>query len=56
VEKQSEHYVGTDSSIDTQIVRFATDGLWLADILGSHDGDAASRRALIDRLIGLTQK
>lgn len=56
VEKQGEHYIGTDSSVDTQIVRFATDGIWLADILGSHESEAASRRTLIDRLISLTQK
>ena len=56
VEKQAEHYVGTDSSVETQIVRFATDGIWLADILGSHDSSAGSRQDLIDRLISLTQK
>lgn len=54
VEKQGEEFVGTDSSVDTQIVRFATDGLWLADILGSHAATAGSRQALVDRLISLT--
>lgn len=56
VEKRAEHYVGTDSSVDTQIVRFAADGIWLADVFGSHDGDAQARRALLDRLVSLTQK
>ncbi|MET0749152.1 MAG: TetR/AcrR family transcriptional regulator [Rhizobium sp.] len=56
VEKQSEDFVGTDSSIDTQIVRFATDGIWLSDLLGSHASAVASQPALIDRLISLTHK
>lgn len=56
VEKQSEDFVGTDSSVDNQIVRFATDGIWLADLLSSHPAGAQSQPALIDRLISLTQK
>jgi AcrR family transcriptional regulator len=56
VEKQSEDFVGTDSSIDTQIVRFATDGIWLADLVGSHENVSASQQALVDRLISLTHK
>jgi len=56
VEKQSEDFVGTDSSVDSQIVRFATDGIWLADILSSHSSTAQSQQAVIDRLISLTHK
>jgi AcrR family transcriptional regulator len=55
VEKQAEAFVGTDSSVDTQIVRFAADGLWLADILASH-ADLGSQQALVERLISLTHK
>jgi len=56
VEKQSEDFVGTDSSVDAQIVRFATDGIWLADLLGSHESTLASQQALFERLINLTRK
>jgi AcrR family transcriptional regulator len=55
VRERSEEYVGTDSSVDAAIVRLATDGLWLADLLGSLDMDEGSRQRLVDRLIGLTQ-
>ncbi len=56
VEKQSENFVGTDSSVDARIVRFATDGIWLAEVLGSGDATPASRQALVDRLVSLTHK
>lgn len=56
VEKQSEDFVGTDSSVETQIVRFATDGLWLADLLGSHESLSVSQQPLVDRLVSLTRK
>lgn len=56
VEKQSEDFVGTDSSVDARIVRFATDGIWLGEVLGSSETSPANDKALIDRLIGLTQK
>ncbi|MDQ0563829.1 AcrR family transcriptional regulator [Rhizobium mesoamericanum] len=55
VQERTEEYVGTDSSIEAQIVRFAADGLWLADMLGSHD-DGSDRPALIARLVELTNK
>ncbi|NLR96899.1 TetR/AcrR family transcriptional regulator [Rhizobium sp. P38BS-XIX] len=55
VRERSEEYVGTDSSVDAAIVRLATDGIWLADLLGSHDLDQGARQRLIDRLIELTQ-
>ncbi len=56
VEKQSENFVGTDSSVDARIVRFATDGIWLAEVLGSGDATPASRQALVERLVSLTHK
>ncbi|SEH76445.1 transcriptional regulator, TetR family [Rhizobium tibeticum] len=55
VQERTEEYVGTDSSVDAQIVRFAADGLWLADMLGSHD-NGGDRHALIARLVELTNK
>jgi AcrR family transcriptional regulator len=56
IEARAEEFIGTDSSIDMQIVRFATDGIWLADLIGSHESALSSRQAVVDRLILLTQK
>jgi hypothetical protein len=55
VRERSEEYVGTDSSVDAAVVLLATDGLWLADLLGSHEMDESAREKLVDRLIELTQ-
>lgn len=55
VRERSEEYVGTDSSPSAQIVRLAADGLWLADILGSHEMDDRERQSLVMRLIDLTK-
>ena len=54
--KRTDEYVGTDSSIGAEIVRFAADGLWLSDLLGSNDMDEASRLALLAALNELTTK
>jgi AcrR family transcriptional regulator len=56
VQTRADEYIGTDSSLDAQIVRFAADGLWFADTLESHDIDGALRRDLISRLVELTRK
>jgi len=56
VAARAEEYIGTDSALDTLIVRFAADGLWFADTLESHDISDALRRDLIARLIELTHK
>jgi len=56
VRERGEEYVGTDSSPSAQIVRLAADGLWLADILGSHEMDERERQSLIASLIELTAK
>jgi len=56
VAARAEEYIGTDSALDTLIVRFAADGLWFADTLESHDITDALRRELIARLIELTHK
>ena len=56
VQARADEYVGTDSSVDAQIVRFAADGLWLSDTTESHDLGPAERRALIARLAELTKR
>jgi AcrR family transcriptional regulator len=53
VQTRADEYVGTDSSVNAQIVRFAADGLWLADMLDSHGLEPAERRGLIARLLEL---
>jgi len=40
--------------MDAAIVRLATDGIWLADLLGSQDMDDSARHRLVERLIELT--
>lgn len=37
------------------IVRLASDGLWLADLLGLEPPKAKLRKAIVERLVGLTQ-
>ncbi len=56
VRERSEEYVGTDSSVDAEIVRFAVDGLWLSELIGSHEMDERARAALIERLAELTMR
>lgn len=56
VRERADEYVGTDSSLDAQMVRFAADGLWLADMTESHEIDATERSALIARLTELTTR
>ncbi|WP_455872498.1 TetR/AcrR family transcriptional regulator [Rhizobium yanglingense] len=56
VRERAEEYVGTDSSIDAQIVRFAADGLWLADATESNLIGTAERSALVARLTELTKR
>jgi AcrR family transcriptional regulator len=56
VRERSEEYIGTDSSIDSQLVRLAADGLWLADLLDCHESDGEVRRGLVERLLELSSK
>jgi len=56
VRERSEEYIGTDSSVNAQVVRLATDGLWLADLLDSHESDEGVRTGLVERLIELSGK
>lgn len=54
VRDREEEFVGTDCSIEAQLVRFAADGLWLADLIESHAFEPDRRVALLERLRGLT--
>lgn len=54
VSDRADDYVGTDSSADCHLARFAADGIWLADLLHSHDLSADMRRALLMRLKALS--
>ncbi|HSX76871.1 MAG TPA: TetR/AcrR family transcriptional regulator, partial [Shinella sp.] len=55
VERYLAENVGTDSALDAMLVRYAVDGLWLADLLGAPTMDAQSRAAMLDRLLALTR-
>jgi AcrR family transcriptional regulator len=55
LEERMEAYVGTDSRLEAQIVRFAADGLWLSDATESQDIPDEQRAALLSRLIELTR-
>jgi len=47
---------GTDSSTGCLLARLAADGLWLADILRSHEIDPATRQLMRAQLIDLSQQ
>lgn len=55
VERHLAENVGTDSALDAMLVRYAVDGLWLADLLGSPTMDAAARAAMLNRLLTLSR-
>lgn len=48
--ERADEFVGTDSSTNCLLVRMAADGLWLADILQSHDLSEEDRKALFSNL------
>lgn len=54
VADRADDYVGTDSSADCHLARFAADGIWLADLLHSHDLSADIRYAMLTRLKALS--
>jgi AcrR family transcriptional regulator len=54
VADRADDYVGTDSSADCHLARFAADGIWLADLLHSHDLSVDIRRAMLTRLKALS--
>jgi len=45
-----DEFVGTDSSTNCLLVRMAADGVWLADILDSHDIGEEERKTLFSNL------
>lgn len=55
VERHLSENVGTDSALDAMLVRYAVDGLWLADLLGSPTMDAATRAAMMDKLLAISR-
>jgi AcrR family transcriptional regulator len=55
VERYLAENVGTDSAPDAMLVRYAVDGLWLADLLGSPTMDPAARAAMLERLLMLSR-
>jgi len=54
VSERADEYVGTDSSPDCQLARFAADGIWLADLLQSHELSADVRGVMHARLKALS--
>ncbi|WP_426238768.1 TetR/AcrR family transcriptional regulator [Pararhizobium sp. DWP1-1-3] len=56
VADHADEFVGTDSSPGCLLARFAADGLWLADILKSHDVDLPMRQAMRAQLVALSQQ
>jgi AcrR family transcriptional regulator len=55
VEGYADKHVGTDSSLDAELVRFAVDGLWLADLMGTPTLTPERRKAMMERLIALSR-
>ena len=55
VERHLAENVGTDSALEATLVRYAVDGLWLADLLGAPTMDGATRAAMLDRLLALSR-
>ena len=55
VERHLAENDGTDSSLEALLVRYAVDGLWLADLLGSPTMDGEKRAAMLDRLLTLSR-
>ncbi|OJF94355.1 TetR/AcrR family transcriptional regulator [Pararhizobium antarcticum] len=54
VADRTDEFVGTDSSPDCQLARFAADGIWLADLLQSHDLPPDVRSVMLARLNALS--
>ncbi|WP_234186568.1 TetR/AcrR family transcriptional regulator [Shinella sp. NM-101] len=55
IERHVAENVGTDSSLDAILVRYAVDGLWLADLLGAPTMDTETRGAMLKRLLTLSR-
>lgn len=55
IARQAELHVGTDSSLDCELVRFALDGVWLASVLESHPMGNERASELRQRLFDLSR-
>ncbi|OHV81319.1 TetR/AcrR family transcriptional regulator [Ensifer sp. LCM 4579] len=54
VARRSAEFAKTDGSPNCLIARFAADGVWLADLIQSHEPDTAMRAELVERLKALS--
>ncbi|HEV7306847.1 TetR/AcrR family transcriptional regulator [Ensifer sp.] len=54
VRRRSVEFADTDGSTGCVLARFACDGVWLADLMQSHELDAAARAGLVESLKGLS--
>ena len=55
METRAEAHAGTDSSLDAMLVRYAVDGVWLADLLGTPTMTPRQRDELREKLIALSR-
>ena len=54
VARRAAEFATTDSSPDCLLARFAADGVWLADLIRSHELDASTRAAMLEKLKALS--
>lgn len=54
VRRRSTEFAETDASTGCVLARFACDGVWLADLMQSHDLDAEARAGLAENLKALS--
>ncbi|WP_322887030.1 TetR/AcrR family transcriptional regulator [Sinorhizobium medicae] len=54
VARRTAEFAATDGSANCLLARFAADGIWLADLMGSHDIDRPTRAILLQRLNALS--
>ncbi|WEX85962.1 TetR/AcrR family transcriptional regulator [Sinorhizobium garamanticum] len=56
VARRADEFAATDSSPNCLLARFAADGVWLADLLESHELDAATRALVLEELKALSRQ
>lgn len=54
VARRSAQFAATDSSPNCLLARFAADGVWLSDLMRSHDIEAPTRAILLQKLNALS--
>ncbi|MCA1404897.1 TetR/AcrR family transcriptional regulator [Ensifer sp. IC3342] len=54
VARRADEFAATDSSPNCLLARFAADGVWLADLLESHELEAPTRALLLEELKALS--